>query len=369
VSGALIQRVLEEAYHVSVDPDKAQPEEPLPDSVDDDLPPVDAPNARFLPQLVLLPTLIVAIIGVVWLLFSWIAHTNANPEDLVRDLGKPSDVSWQKALTLAHLLRNPEYEDVKRDAHIAKELASVLQSQIDSGHTDAKQIKLQSFLCRALGEFKVPDVLPVLIRAARGESDHAAMDVRRSALEAITVLATNTGPENLREDGELLDVLLAASSEHSEDANDESCRDDLRTTAAFALGVVGGDRAIQRLERLLDDPYPNARYNAATGLARHGNVAAVPVLLEMLTPDNGFAFVSEESDNGREWKRVVVLTNAIRATKQLAQKNPSADLAELKAALASLVTSNVQHGVKIEAQETLHSLTSMPSDSESDYED
>jgi HEAT repeat protein len=353
---------------VSVDSDKAQPERPLPQSVDGDLHAVEAPNARFLLQLVMLPTLIMATLVVVWLLFSWIVHTDANPESLVRDLRKQHDLSWQKALTLANLLRDPEYEGLKRDAQLANELASVLQSQIDSGQTDANQIRLQSFLCRALGEFKVPDVLPVLIRAARGEIDHAAIDVRRSALEAIAVLATNIGPDTLRDDEELLDVVLAASSEYGEDAREKSRRDDLRTTAVFALGVIAGDRAIGRLECLLDDPYPNARYNAATGLARHGNVAAIPVLLEMLDPDNEFAVASEESDEGREWKHVVVLTNAIRAARQLAHKNPSSDLAQLKAALEHLVSSDVQRGVQIEARETLHALTSMQAENGSGYD-
>ncbi len=353
---------------MSIDSDKGPSERPLAQSVDEDVTPAATSNARFILQLVLLPMLIVAIIAAVWLLFSWIAHADADPENLVRDLKKPNDVSWQEALTLANLLRNPKYEEVKRDTQIANELASVLQTQIESAQVDAKQIKVQSFLCRALGEFKVPDVLPVLIQAAQGGRDDAAMDVRCSALEAIAVLATNLEAESLREDPELLDVLLAASSEYGEDAKEKSRRDNLRTVAAFTLGVIGGDQGVLCLERLLDDASPNVRYNAATGLARHGSIAAIPVLLEMLDPDNELAVGSEESDEGREWKRVVVLTNAIRATRQLAQKNPSANLAQLRTALDILVSSDVQHGVHIEARETLHALPSVHAEDESDYD-
>jgi HEAT repeat protein len=178
-------------------------------------------------------------------------------------------------------------------------------------------------------------------------------------LEAIAVLATNVGPRNLRENEQLMEAVLTASEERGEGAIEKRRRDDLRTTAAFTLGVIGGNRAIERLELLLGDPYPNTRYNAATGLARHGKIAAISVLVEMLDPDNRFAVNTEKSDEAKAWKRDLVVTNAIRAAGQLAKRNPSADLSQLKTALENVIRSDLRPGVRSEARETLHALNSV----------
>jgi len=302
---------------------------------------------------------IVAIFVGIWLVFGLVAHVGSDPTELVQDLKKGKDTSWQKALTLANVLRSSEYEDLKRDPKIATDLALVLQSQIETGTMDAESIKLRVFLCRALGEFEVPDVVPVLTQAIRVERDGAEVVVRRSALEAIAVLATNIGAETLREDEQLMEAVLAASKEQSEDAVAKRRRDDLRTTAAFTLGVIGGKLTIEQLEVLLSDPYPNTRYNAATGLARHGEIAAIPVLVEMLDPDNQFAVQTESSVEAKAWKRELVVTNGIRAVKQLADRNPSADVSQLKDALEKVVGSSLEPTVRAEARETLHALNSL----------
>ena len=40
----------------------------------------------------------------------------------------------------------------------------------------------------------------------------------------------------------------------------------IRLRAAYVLGLVGGEKSLDRLAHLLDDPYPDVAYNAATGL-------------------------------------------------------------------------------------------------------
>ncbi len=81
---------------------------------DKPLPPIEPPSASFLVQLFVIPMIIVGIIVVVWLMFSWLAHMGSNPHELVRDLKKPNEASWQRALTLADLLRNPAHEDLDK---------------------------------------------------------------------------------------------------------------------------------------------------------------------------------------------------------------------------------------------------------------
>ena len=77
---------------------KLAPEESLPEVV--------APGAGFLLQLFLIPMVIVSIIVMVWLMFSWLAQMGNDPADLVASLQKGSNQSWQDAATLADLLRD-----------------------------------------------------------------------------------------------------------------------------------------------------------------------------------------------------------------------------------------------------------------------
>jgi HEAT repeat protein len=117
---------------------------------------------------------------------------------------------------------------------------------------------------------------------------------------------------------------------------------ELRAVAAYALGVIGGDQAIERLEQMLHDSYPNARYNAATGLARIGNAKCVGVLKEMLDPTNPLAYKDEINPNDQAHKRVTVLLNGMSATLHLAAANPSADLTSLKTAIENLASAPLE---------------------------
>ncbi len=336
------------------------------------LPPVAPPSAGFILQLFLIPMLIVMIIVLVWLTFSWLAHMGSDPKDLVKGLKKGNDKSWQDAGTLGDLLRNPQMEHLKYDRELANELATELESQIKLGRTDPNSIKLRMFICRALGEFRVPDGLPALITAATTERDAAKIepaisedkrtlteiDVRRAALEAIALLAKNVEGDSFQNDRALLDVLKKASTERGDPQKDERLRAELRSTAAFALGVIGGNDALDQLERILDDAYPNARYNAATGLARHGDLRAKTVLLgEMLDPTNPYVVEGEQHESEKQYKRTLVLMNGIRATQSLAEQNSADDMRDLQKRLEELASSDVPRSVRLEAQEVLQVIT------------
>ncbi len=320
------------------------------------LPPAEAPTATFLLQLFLIPLLIVTIVVLLWLMFSWMAHVGQdNPQELVKALAQNNDASWQRAYQLADLLRSPDpkYDALRRDSKLALELAAFLDKDLNvaaKGDSDAVRVKRRMFMCRALGEFDVADGLPALMRAAKEERDPVEIQVRLAALEAISTLAHNCGPDSFQTNPDLMAVLLAASRE-PDDAGPApaTTRDGLPTTyrphaeiravAAFALGVIGGDEALARLKVMLISAYPNARYNAATGLARHGDAACVGVLKEMLDPDNLHSASDESNDRDKDRKRATVLMNGVRATLIYAEANPAADLSQLKVALKSLADS------------------------------
>jgi HEAT repeat protein len=311
---------------------------------DDALPRVEPPGAGFLLQLFLIPLLIVVIIVVVWLMFTWLAHLGSDPRALVGDIAKGDKYGWQRAAALADMLRNREYEHLKTDKALARELAKVLQKNIEQTDKDfaddealASRLRLRMFLCRALGEFRVDDGLPALLLAAKTQRREEELLVRRRAIEAIAVLAQNLGPERLRQRADVVEVLIQASRERPESGADEHhAYADLRSTAAYALGAIGGEPALDRLASILSDAYPNARYNAATGLARHGDERATAVLLEMLAPTNDAALQTEESESEKTGKLLLIQKNGMTAVELLHEANPTADFSALKAALQTL---------------------------------
>ena len=327
---------------------------PLPDEA---LPHVTPPAAGFILQLFFIPLVIVSIIVLVWLTFSWRAHAGSDPKALVRDLRKQNDGRWQKALTLADLLRNKQYEHLKHDAELAAEVANVLDTELDAERYDEQRIKLRVFLCRVLGEFRVSDGLPALVKAATLERDPAETDVRRSAIEALALLSKNLGPEKIRDNEEAMQALKQGASERAQRTGDKQRLAELRATAAFALGVIGGEESLDLLNRMQEeDPHSYARYNAATGLARHGDSRALSGLLEMLEPENKNVALDEPTESSRNFKRTLVQMNGVRAAKLLAEKRPIGDLAGLTAALEKLKGAKVEMCVKNEAQEALYEI-------------
>jgi HEAT repeat protein len=348
------------------------------------LPPVEAPTGTFILQLFLIPLLIVAIVVMVWLLFSWMANVGQdNPKTLVEALARGDDSSWQRAYQLADLLRSPDpkYDALRRDSALAGQLATMLEQDLKvpaEGDSDRVRVMRRMFVCRALGSFEVTDGLPVLIEAAKTERDPIEAEVRLAAIEGITTLADRNGPETFQNDPQVMQVLLAASREPDGNEPPQATtrdgqpttfrpRSEVRAVAAYALGVIGGDEALERLKIMLQaDPYPNARYNAATGLARHGDPACLIGLQEMLDPENERAASDENNDRDKDRKRANVLMNGIRAALVYADASPTADLTELKAALDQLAAAPLEEiqtdrsRIKSSAQEALRLIEAKP---------
>lgn len=279
-------------------------------------------------KLFLLPLAAVSVFTVTALLISRSRHAPNDVTGLVRDLEHVDEDSWRKAYALSQMLRSGG-NGIKTDAAVCRELANVLSRQMENPNAGPSQTRLRVFLCRALGEFHLPDGLPALLDAAEPRGDGSGVSgsderiVRRAAVEAIAVLAANIGPDIVDADPRTVRLLLAATRAPSDDPANGT--DDLRSSAAFALGVLGGTAAIDRLVELLDDPNPNVRYNAATALSRHGDARAIPVVLEMLNPQNEDALQDEMTSQAREEKRAAVLRNGLRAGIRLIASNPTVD--------------------------------------------
>ena len=327
-------------------------------TADGALPPVEAPTASFILQLFLIPLFIVSIVVLLWLTFSWMAHLGRdNPDALIRRLENFDENSWQPAKELADILRSPDpkYDALRNNGDLADKLADILARDMKTPPgSQGKEFraKRRMFLCRALGMFHVTDGLPVLLDCASQQRNVVEAEVRLAALEAIATLADNLGPEKIRSEEEVMPTLLAASRASDADEPSVSSVDEpavyrphaeVRAVAAYALGVVGGTEAEERLVAMLSDTYPNARYNAATGLARRGDERCMRVLREMLSPDNMLAARYERHAADQDRKRTAVIFSGIQASLKLYERNPDADLTSLTNALAELAAADLIH--------------------------
>lgn len=281
-------------------------------TADDMLPPVEPPSAGFLVQLFLVPGIIVAIIVGVWLTFHWLAHLGNDPQAYLRTLRRDNEGRWQAALNFANDLRGPGGAALKADAELATEVGSVLDDEVAKGRTSEQSQRLKLYLCRALGEFAVPEAVPPLVARVADLND---LETSRAAVEALAVLTTNLAAagQQAAEPERVAAVVVEAS--RSDDQR-------LRGSAAFTLGIIGGDVAATRLMQMQSDASDDVRYNAATALARLGRDEAYETLAEMLALDDVDAGPDEQSQSER-YKRALVVVNALRAVALLVDATAS----------------------------------------------
>ena len=170
-------------------------------------------------------------------------------------------------------------------------------------------------------------------------------EVRCAAGEGISTLASGLGHDIKEASPNIVSRLEPAAMARSEssDRDQEIAYGELRSTVGYALGIIGGEQACRVLAMMLSDAYPEARYNAATGLARNGDVRAVPRLCEMLTIDNQEAVKYEDSSESlRIWKQKLVIINGLRGVRELYTVNTSADVdASLQASVQALAQSDL----------------------------
>ena len=225
------------------------------------------------------------------------------------------------------------YPELKRNADLAAQLAELLDEEVEAGLDDQNSISLRYYLCRVLGEFYVDNGVGVLLKTARQDNQR---DVRREAINALAVLShalAELKPPQTVQHPQLVETLVTL-------ANDQ---DDLvRSQTAFALGVFvlspdADPRLAAELELLVDDLYSDARYNAALGLARQGNLRAVEAVIEMLDAEAlAMNIASETTPALQAFKRDTILDNALDAAGLMLEKHPQADFAELRRRYSSL---------------------------------
>jgi len=309
----------------------------------ENLPPVEPPGAGSIVQLIIIPAIIVGGLVMVWTLLGGL-NQEKEVDMYLRTLERDTPARWQAAMSLSEIVRTSGDGGIRLDEDTAAKLRNLLDRELTTGRTDEQALRLRSYLCGTLGEFRVPGLLPVLIKVADSGTTEDEKKVRFAAVRAIAVYVESNPAEVERERKPLLAVVDKA-------ADDEEPL--MRSTAAFAFGAIHLPEAQAGLLKLLHDTTPDVRYNAALTLARRGDPAAVDVLVEMLDPKSTIGLESEKDEKLREAKQVNILSNALRAAEALAKAKPTADLAKLRAAIDKLAQdASVSPVIKVQAVET-----------------
>jgi HEAT repeat protein len=290
---------------------------------------------RFFVGFLVVPGAIVLVCLAIVVGIRWLTYSGTTPEQLVNTIERSEgNVRWRAAVQLAGTLADPKHAALRQDRQLARRLTEILRRELESGGGHEDDLMLQMFLCRALGEFELDVSLPVLVDASSTERDR---DVRRSALEAMALLADRLGAERVGAEPGLSDSVFTASRDGDPQ---------VRLSAAYALGVLGGTQGEERLVAMLPDENSLVRYNAATGLARWGNSAAVDVLLEMLAPDQQAVVGGGLDGTSLDVRPELIHVNALEAVIQLIRANPTASVEGVREAMDRLEKTDVVPAVR-----------------------
>jgi len=192
-------------------------------------------------------------------LFGLITTEGKGPRDYL-DLIRAGDSNrrWQAAYELSKVIH--ESRDPKlSDPGLVGAMVSLFE---DAGGDDPR---VRRFLALALGRLgnaqAVPALLEYLGDVQRGEGTDSQTHIY--AVWALGAIG----------DDAAIPTLVALTT--NEDPG-------LRKMAVHALGAFRSEEATAVLERALEDPVDDVRWNAALALAHHGHLAAIPVLEQML---------------------------------------------------------------------------------------
>ncbi len=347
--------------------DSASPdsESPLAEGM---LPPVSPPSPGFIMQLFVIPLIVVSIIVGVWLLVHWAVNRDMRPAELAKDIEVLNHASWQQVLTLANQLRDDNTNQLRGDRELCQKLAAQLQRRVKEGGDRQELVWLRMYLCRALGEFNLPDGLPALAAAAmppEPKENTTDLEVRRAALQAIIYLRDRLVQTSEWQDPQLLSVAIqAVQASPPEDTGIDELSDSphraasmqlrydrLHSTAAVLLGLIPDDAAIEPLAELLSKDSVDVRYNAAFGLSRHGDLRCEPILVEMLDldrtlvdePDAAIKEGKITEDELQQWaqtKREMIILSGLQGASLMSKASRGTKLPALEAAVEEVVSSS-----------------------------
>ena len=253
---------------------------------------------RMLIPFLFLPLLIVAGSVGVFLLFGKLADIEKGPFEYLQDMTSGSEHKrWQAAFELSKYLSSKKIENVDK---FETEMLQILQNS--KNENDAR---LRSYIIIGLAQIGTEKSVPVLTDVLSREKNS------ENKIYSIWALGRIASPN-------------AASIIEEQISSDDA---GIRKTAAFSLGFVGEKKHILMLEKLLEDPVEDVRWNASLGLAQLGSSAGQSTLLQLLDP----AYLRQATPNLRDSERNEIMLSAVNAVGKLklqAAKEPISSLAK-----------------------------------------
>jgi HEAT repeat protein len=227
-------------------------------------------------QFFLIPLAVVAVTAALYLGFrSMVTDTRGAGEYLAEIQHGGSDRRWPAAYELSRLMDDPR---VRADQSLAPALVKAFEEAKDDDP------RIRRYLALAIGRLDPP--LPA-----------AAIDVLSKSLDEPDAQPTQDWISRLTgwSDTDLGEVristiwALGASGDprvatkllpfyRSPDAG-------VRKIVVYALGALPGDVQLETLRAALQDAEPDVRWNAAVGLARHGDRQGAGVIRQMIDRD------------------------------------------------------------------------------------
>jgi HEAT repeat protein len=286
-----------------------------------DFPHVEPPTTSFFVQLFVMPALIVCGIMLGWFLLDRFAGRRRPVEEYLAIIGSDRRDRWAAAHDLYLILsRNGSYA---ADEQLAGRIAEQLDRALSATPCDEPYA---SYLAGALGWFQSPVGVDVLNRACQRE--HPKL-VRESALFALSRLAHRLGA--IAHETVARDV-----AEYLQTDPDAS----IRERCAYFFSHACDRRGESALENALNDSVATVRYNAANALARLGNPASLPTLIEMLDEDALAAHFIVRTAHGETQQdrgaARITLDSALQSIRALRRANRQADVSKVMAALQRL---------------------------------
>ena len=233
-----------------------------PEPIARDVPPPEEPGPRqttpfLVLQFFIFPMAIVAVSVTVFVLFGLIAAERKSARDYLSEIRSgSSNTRWQAAYALSTLVQSGNPKALS-DPRFVPEAVSLFEQ---SGNDDPRVRRYLAVTLGRVGDRRAVGPLIHFLEEAGPTADP------ESAIYATWALGTLGDPAAIP-----LLVKLAAGEDR-----------DLRKAAIHALGSFHEPAAEAALENALVDAIEDVRWNAALALARRGNPAAAPVLLQML---------------------------------------------------------------------------------------